>query len=64
MAHLDRYGGVLVELDRATAALLEEVVTESYLLSVGSPDAGRECLPKARPPAALAARGASPSPRP
>lgn len=34
--HLDRYPGVLVELDRAAPELLEELVTESFLVAGGT----------------------------
>jgi hypothetical protein len=33
--HLDGFDGVLVELDAATPALLEELVTESFLVCGG-----------------------------
>ena len=33
--HLDGYAGVLVELERATPELLEELVTESFLVCGG-----------------------------
>jgi len=37
--HLDGYAGVLVELDRATPELVEELVTESFLVCGGQPPA-------------------------
>ena len=37
--HLDGYAGVLVELDRAMPELVEELVTESFLVCGGQPPA-------------------------
>lgn len=37
--HLDGYPGVLVQLDRATPGLVEELVTESFLVCGGQPPA-------------------------
>ena len=34
--HLDGYAGVLVELDRASPELLEELITESFLVCGGT----------------------------
>jgi hypothetical protein len=36
--HLDAYPAVLVELDRATPELLEELITESFLICGGTLD--------------------------